>query len=89
MEEIIVRVIDFGNCAADGLTIKDSDDNYNVYLNSRLSHEKQLQAFEHEMRHIRMGHFWSDRPVKELEIEAEKGTAALSDGLVKNTNALG
>ncbi len=88
MEAIIVRLMDLGY-AAEAVTIKDANDDYNVYVNSRLGMDQQKDALGHELEHIALGHFWDERPVMELEKEAEKGTAALSDGLVKNTVALG
>ena len=76
MEETIIRLIDFGNCSADAITIKDADDNYNIYVNARLAASQQQDALQHELEHIRRGHFWDERPVRELEKEIEKGMAA-------------
>ena len=76
MEQTIIRLIDFESYNFEGVTIKDSNDDYNVYINSRLSADKQKAALEHELEHIRRGHFWDEiRTVKELEKDLEMGTA--------------
>lgn len=32
--------------------VKNSDDSYSIFLNSRLTHEKQLEAYKHAIEHI-------------------------------------
>ncbi len=34
-----------------------SGDEYTIFLNSRLSHERQLLAYKHELDHIRRGDY--------------------------------
>ncbi|MDD3429312.1 MAG: hypothetical protein PHG02_04835 [Oscillospiraceae bacterium] len=53
-----------------GVTVKDCDDDYNVYINQRLSPDTQRKAAQHEIRHIRMDHFYDEEPVIVNEIEA-------------------
>lgn len=69
MEDIITRVIPMP-IGTKGVTVKDSNDDYNVYINSLYSYEVQVQTYNHEKGHILMGHFWDNRPVimKEDEI---------------------
>lgn len=38
-------------------TIINADLSYTVVLNSRLSHERQLQAYQHELNHIYCGDY--------------------------------
>ena len=68
MNEILVREIPLPYAIA-GMTATDENGDYNVYINSKLPREKKLEAFQHELSHIRDGHFNDDRPVDEKERE--------------------
>ena len=56
MNDIMVRLIDMPT-AAGGFTLPDANGDYNVYINARVGLAAQLQAYEHEIRHIRCGDF--------------------------------
>lgn len=45
----------------------DSDGFYNMYINSRLSYEKQKKAIAHEMEHIARGDFFSFGSLEKVE----------------------
>ena len=66
MNTVIIRIIDLPY-GVDGMTVKDSNDDYNVYLNARLSESKRVIAFRHEVEHIRNGDFYSEGSVREKE----------------------
>ena len=66
MDSVIIRIIDLP-IGVDGMTVKDSNDDYNVYLNARLSGDQQVIAFRHELDHIKNGDFYSDESVAEKE----------------------
>ena len=68
---IIVRLIDMP-VAFKAFTIKDADDNYNIYVNARLDADTRANAYRHEIEHIRLGHFYQERPVADMEKEAEQ-----------------
>ena len=53
------------------ITVLDENGDYNVYLNDRLSHDAQAEAFRHEVEHIKQGHFYRWDEVSFLEEEAE------------------
>lgn len=72
MDCIIVRLIDLPE-TVHGVTRRDAEGDYNVYINARLSADGRVAAYRHEMEHIRLGHFYDDRPVAEKENEAEHG----------------
>lgn len=59
MNDIMVRLIDMPT-AAGGFTLPDANGDYNVYINARAGLPAQLQAYEHELRHIHNGDF--DKP---------------------------
>ena len=68
MEDIITRIIPMPLCTK-GVTVKDANDDYNVYINSRYSYDVQKATYTHETDHILKGHFWDDRPVMVKEDE--------------------
>ena len=49
------------------LTVLDSNDFYNVYINQNLPIEVQRQAFDHEMIHIERNDFFRDVPIDQIE----------------------
>lgn len=44
-------------CSIAAYTIANADTSYTVVLNSRLSHERLLQAYQHELNHINNGDY--------------------------------
>jgi hypothetical protein len=46
--------------SARGFTLPDPDGNFNIYINARIGKEMQMQAYEHELRHIDHGDFERD-----------------------------
>ena len=50
------------------MTVKDSEGDYNIYINARLGSEDRVRAFRHEIQHIKNGDFYSDLPVSEKEL---------------------
>lgn len=71
--EKIVRLIKLP-CAIRGLTVTDSDGNYNIYLNCNLSHEMQVRTYDHEVEHVENGDFNSNKPVAVLERRTKYST---------------
>lgn len=65
-----VRLVDF-SARVEGVTVPNSDGSFDIYLSRHLSEERRRECLEHELRHIRRDHFYSDRPVEELESEAQ------------------
>lgn len=66
MEETIVRLKDLP-CGINGMTILDSNGDYNVYINARLSVDDQKKAYQHELRHIARDDFYNDLTIQEAE----------------------
>ena len=73
MDEVIIRLIDLP-VTVKGFTVKDENDDYNVYINARLSADTRVSAWKHEIEHIRRDHFYSQAPVqtKEKEVKAAR-----------------
>lgn len=66
MEQIIFRYIDLP-CRCRGYVKRDSDGNYNIYINSRLSIDMQRKTVRHELDHVRKGDFDSDEDIRDVE----------------------
>lgn len=49
--------------------VKNKDDSYTILLNARLSHEQQLKAYSHAMKHIR-GDDFNKENTSEIEFDA-------------------
>jgi len=70
MDAVIVRLIDLPE-TIHAVTRKDAEGDYNIYINAKLSADARAAAFRHEVEHIRLGHFYAERPVRDLEREVE------------------
>ena len=69
MNDIFIRYTDELPLSVLGLTKPDSNGDYNVYINSRVSKNKQSEAIHHELKHIWGNDF--DRGITATEIEKE------------------
>lgn len=63
---INVQILDFGNSIPAVVTIND-DGSFSIFLNARLTYERRLEAYLHEIRHIQNQDFYSEMSVDELE----------------------
>ena len=69
-EDIFVEVIDFGKDAkAAEMVVKNEDGSFTVFLNARVSHDKQMEALEHGVRHVTNDDF-SKTDVQQIEADA-------------------
>ena len=55
-----------------GVTVAAPDDDFVVLINDALCPEIQRAAAEHELRHIKLDHFYGDEPVVIDEMEASR-----------------
>lgn len=72
MDEIIKRVLDLPD-GVYGLTVRDLEGDYNIYISSRMSYDRQLETYEHELEHIKRDDFHTSRAVGLIEILAHEG----------------
>lgn len=70
MDAVIIRMIKLP-WKVRGMTVKDAEGDFNVYINDRLSGEQRVEAFEHELDHIKHGHFYTEKPVSVKEEETK------------------
>ena len=68
MNEIFLRTIPLPDRVRAAVALDENGD-YNIYVNTRLSHAEQLRAFEHERAHIVSSHFDPDLPAAACELE--------------------
>ena len=69
MDNIITRLIDLPDTVP-GVTVLDENGDYNIYINARLSNDNRRIAFDHEIKHIKKSHFYTDKSVEQCEREA-------------------
>ena len=69
LSEIYIRGIELP-LKVKGVTVLDSDGNFNVYINILLSYDTQRKATKHEISHIKKEHFYDFNPVIHNELEA-------------------
>ena len=68
-EGIYIRKVPLPDCVR-AVTIPNTDNTFDIYINSNLPEELQHKALKHELNHIHMDHFYNDDPVEQNEREA-------------------
>lgn len=71
MEEIITRLANLP-VTVYGYTIRDKDGDYNMYINARMTSEKRVETYKHELEHIRRGDFYRSGSADLIEIHAHR-----------------
>ena len=66
MDAVIIRMIDLPH-GVPGVTVKDEEGDYNIYINARLSADQRVIASQHELEHIQNGDFYSEESVHDIE----------------------
>ena len=69
--DVNVRLIDFHNNYANEMIIPNFDGSYTILINSRAATNKQLEAYEHALKHIKNDDF-DKKDVHNIEISAHK-----------------
>lgn len=70
-EDFYVRYLDFPNRSVKAATFPNDDGSFDIYVNTLFPEAEQRRALEHELEHIRRGHFYSDAPIEQKEAEAD------------------
>lgn len=71
MNEYYIRRLPFPNRSVKAATFPNDDGTFDIYLNTLYPEPVQEAALRHELEHIRLGHFYSDKPIREKENEAD------------------
>ena len=66
MGENYVRIIKLPS-TIQGVTVKDENGNYNIYINSSLAEDAKKRALEHELKHIERGDFDYFADISDIE----------------------
>ena len=70
MTDTYVRLIALP-AKVEGVTLPNDDGSFDIYINACLSPVRQQETLEHELRHIRRGHFDLDLPIGRMERQAD------------------
>ena len=69
MKRVFIRALALPGSVR-GSVVTAPDDDFVIFVNSNLCPDSQRAAAEHELRHIRLDHFYDDEPVVICELEA-------------------
>lgn len=67
MGDIFIRFVSFPTLRVYGATALDENGDYNIFIDERLSNEKKLETYKHEVLHIKKSHFDASVSAKEAE----------------------
>lgn len=67
MDNIYLRCMPLP-CKVHGMTVRDEEGDYNVYLNARETYEANQKTLQHELRHIRGDDFDRQAPIEDIEL---------------------
>lgn len=68
--DINTQLIDMDVLVSEQIS-KNSDGSYTIFINARLSHERQIEAYAHALRHIQENDFEKENS-DQIEVEAHK-----------------
>ena len=71
MNEVVIRTVNLP-VTISAYTALDSDGDYNIYINARISLERQMIAYRHELKHIERGDYYKNDSADLIEIYAHK-----------------
>lgn len=72
-KDVNVIVMDFPNTKDREVVTENDDGSYTIVINAKISHENQLRAYQHAMRHIYETDFEKD-DVQAIEVQAHEIT---------------
>lgn len=71
MADYYIRRLRFPNRSVKAATFPNDDGTFDIYLNTLYPEGELRGALEHELRHIELGHFYSDKSIRRKEREAD------------------
>lgn len=71
--DYFIRYVDFPTAACGGAVLLNSDGTYTILVNSRCSHQQNVNSIIHELNHIGRDDFYRDVPLDQKEMEAGHG----------------
>lgn len=71
MIDYYVRRVKFPNRSCPALVVPNDDGSFDIYINTLFPPDKQAEALEHELRHLKKDHFYKEEPISKQEAEAD------------------
>lgn len=68
MEDVNVQIINMDTKIPEQI-VKNKDDSYSIFINAKLSHDRQIEAYYHAIKHIENGDFEKENADK-IELNA-------------------
>lgn len=65
---INVQLINCDTCISESI-VKNEDDSYTIFINAKLTHERQLEVYKHALSHIQNDDF-EKSDADEIELKA-------------------
>lgn len=70
MDNIFIRPL-FLPPKVHAVTVIDDNGDFNIYINSEVCETQQKKAYSHELRHVKLNHFYDHDPVIINEMRAQ------------------
>ena len=66
--DFFVRLVPFpAGVKPHGMVMPNDDGTFSIYLDARVTHERQKVSCDHEIKHIENGDFWNEKPIEIIE----------------------
>ena len=69
--DYFIKKIEFPNMASAGVAASNGDGTFTIFINSLFCEEKQQEAIDHELRHLKENHFYREDNIYIIESEAK------------------
>lgn len=66
MNDVTTRLINLPTTVR-AFTTRDTEGDFNIYLNARMNDIQRLEAYQHEMKHIERGDFYKNGSIDVIE----------------------
>ena len=63
--------LNFDNRANPAIVVVNDDGTFSIYLNTLCTLDEQLEAIDHEFRHLVLDHFYEETNIEQIENEAD------------------
>lgn len=78
MNDYFLRIVRLPR-RVEGVTVVNNDGTFSIYLNELLSEEERRETLDHELRHIRLEHFYNEVPLLNAENAADKDPITIEE----------
>ena len=71
MNEVVIRTVNLP-VTISAYTALDSGGDYNIFINAKMSLERQIIAYRHELQHIERGDFFKEGSADIIELDSRQ-----------------